>query len=152
MSDSSQDFYWMKQALEEAKKAGLKGEVPIGAVLVKNNKKVASAHNLTITKNDPTAHAEILCLKLAAKRLKNYRLTGTILYVTMEPCVMCAGALIWSRIKKVVFGCWDRKSGSCGSVVNLSKIKQFNHHFQFEGGILEKDSRKLLQDFFKDKR
>ncbi|OGR52365.1 MAG: tRNA-specific adenosine deaminase [Elusimicrobia bacterium RIFCSPLOWO2_02_FULL_39_32] len=148
----AQDCFWMQQALEEAKKAGIKGEVPIGAVLVKNNKKIASAHNLTIAKNDPTAHAEILCLRRASKRLKNVRLTGTILYVTVEPCALCAGALIWSRIKKVIFGCWDIKSGACGSVVNLSQIKQFNHHFQCEGGILEKDSAKLLQDFFKDKR
>lgn len=141
--------YWMQLALREAKKAAKKGEVPVGAVAVEGGRKIAFAHNLSISLSDPAAHAEILCLRKAAKRLKNYRLGGIILYVTMEPCAMCTGAMVWARIKKLVFGCWDKNAGACGSVLNLSNQKEFNHHFEVTGGILEGACRKLLQDFFK---
>ena len=146
------DFYWMALAVKEAKKAGKKEEVPVGAVLTLNGRKVAAAHNLSVTLNDPAAHAEILCLHRAGKSLKNYRLDGTILYVTTEPCAMCAGALLWARVKRVVFGAWDKKSGACGSVINLSNVKKFNHRFQAVGGVLEDECRSLLQDFFRNKR
>lgn len=145
-------IYWMKRALQEARKSEKKGEVPVGAVAVCNNKLVASAHNLSIALKDPSAHAEIVCLRRAAKRLKNYRLTGIILYITVEPCAMCAGAIIWSRVKKVVFGCWDEKAGACGSVIDLSNVKKFNHRFKVVGGVMEKECRKIVQDFFKRKR
>lgn len=128
------------------------GEIPIGAVLVFDGKKIASGHNLSVSKNDSTAHAEIVCLRKAAKRLKNYRLADTILYVTVEPCAMCAGAMIWARVKKVVYGCCDPKAGACGSVIDLSKIKKFNHHFEIVGSVLENECRKILQDFFKKRR
>lgn len=148
----SADSHWMQLALKEAKKADKKGEVPVGAVAVYKGKKIASAHNLSISCSDPTAHAEILCLRKAAKQLKNYRLAGIILYVTVEPCAMCAGAMVWARIKKLVFGCKDKKAGACGSVLNLSNHKKFNHRFEVTGGILEEDCRQLLQTFFEKRR
>jgi tRNA(adenine34) deaminase len=146
------DHFWMNQALIEARKAEKVGEVPIGAVLIYKNKIIARGHNLSISKNDPTAHAEMVCIRRAAKRLQNYRLADTILYVTLEPCAMCAGALIWSRIQRVVFGCRDPKAGACGSLIDLSKVHKFNHLFEMTEGILEADCRKIIQDFFRKKR
>ncbi|MBI2915595.1 MAG: nucleoside deaminase [Elusimicrobia bacterium] len=146
------DQYWMGLALKEAEKARKAGEVPVGAVAVCQGRKIASAHNRSISHDDPTAHAEILCLRRAARRLKNYRLAGTILYVTVEPCAMCAGALLWARISKVVFGCWDEKSGACGSVLHLAKFKKFSHRFQSVGGVREEECRGTLQRFFLEKR
>ena len=145
-------FYWMRQALTQAEKSAKKGEVPIGAVAVLQGRRVASGHNLSITRRDPSAHAEIVCLRRAAVRLKNYRLSDIILYVTVEPCLMCAGAMIWARIGKVVFGCRDAKAGACGSVVDLAKIRAFNHRFEVQGGVLEQESRDLMRKFFKKRR
>ncbi len=152
LQDLKSDLYWMQLALKQAKKAQKLGEVPIGAVLVHKDKLIASACNLTIQRNDPTAHAEILLLRKAATALKNYRLADTIVYVTMEPCPMCAGALLWARVKKVVFGCWDKKSGCCGSVLNFSKVRPFNHRLQVSGGVLEEECRQIVQLFFCKKR
>ncbi len=142
----------MNLALKEAKRAEKHGEVPVGAVLVHKNKLLASACNLTIFRNDPTAHAEILLLRKASTVLKNYRLGDTIMYVTMEPCAMCAGALLWARVKKVVFGCWDEKSGCLGSVLNFSQVRPFNHRLQVLGGIMEEECRQIVQNFFRSKR
>ncbi len=134
------DAYWMRLALAQARKAQETGEVPVGAVAVLNGKRIATAHNRPISARDPTAHAEILCLRKAAKKLRNYRLNGIILYVTKEPCAMCSGALVPARVKKVVFGCPDPKAGVS------------NHHFEIVGGVLKNDCRKLLQGFFKERR
>lgn len=142
----------MRLALAEARKSERRGEVPIGAVLVKDGKKIAAAHNRPIGMRDPSGHAEILCLRRAARRLKNYRLTDTILYVTLEPCAMCAGALIWARVAKVVFGCRDPKSGACGSVLNLSDHPPLNHRFSTQEGVLEEECREILQRFFRKRR
>lgn len=146
------DVYWMKQSLSQALFASGIGEVPIGAIAVLNNQVVARAHNQSISKNDPTAHAELLCLRRAASRLQNYRLTDIIMYTTMEPCAMCAGALVWARVKRVVFGCRDAKAGACGSVLDLSRKEKLNHRFEVKGGILEKECRQLVQDFFRRRR
>ena len=132
------DAYWMSLAAAEARKAEKEGEVPVGAVAVLNGKKIASAHNRPIKSNDPTAHAEILTLRKAAKRVRNYRLSGIILYVTKEPCPMCKGALVWARVKKVVYGCPD--------------IKGLNHRCIVKGGVLRKETAQILRNFFKKKR
>ena len=142
---------FMEAALEQAKKAETMGEVPIGAVLVKNGEIIAAAHNLCESKKDPTAHAEILCIKKAAELLGDFRLTGTELYVTLEPCPMCAGAIINARIGEVIFGAYDPQKGALGSVTNLYSFN-FPNKPQIFGGIKEKETAKLLQDFFKSKR
>lgn len=146
------DERWMALALAEARKAEAKGEVPIGAVLVYQNRLVARGHNQSILRNDPTAHAEILCLRAAARKLKNYRLTGAVLYVTLEPCAMCAGAMVWARVGKTVYGCRDKKAGALGTVLDLSQMKNFNHRFEASRGVLEPECRSILQAFFASKR
>ena len=128
----------MKAALAEARKAAKAGEVPVGAVAVRDGKRIASAHNRPISLNDPTAHAEILCLRRASKKLRNYRLNGIILYVTKEPCAMCKGALVWARVGKVVWGCPD--------------LKPPNHRFKAVRGVLKEESIQILQGFFKKRR
>lgn len=142
---------YMELALNEAKKAALEGEVPIGAVLVKNGEVVALAHNLCEKLKDPTAHAEILVMKKAAEVLGDFRLTGSELYVTLEPCPMCAGAAINARIGEIIFGASDPVKGALGSVTNLYSF-DFPNKPEVFGGIREKDSAKILQDFFKSKR
>ena len=146
------DAYWMRLALKEARKAEKKGEVPVGAVAVLNREKIASAHNLSIQSSDPTAHAELVALRRAGLRLRNYRLSDIIMYVTKEPCAMCAGALVWARVRKVVFGCRDPQAGACGSLFDFSKVKNFNHSFEAHGGVLEQECRHLLVKFFRKKR
>ena len=143
---------YMKEALKEAKKAYEKDEVPVGAVIVKDGKIVARAHNIKETKLDTTCHAEILAIKKASKKLESWRLEGCTMYVTLEPCPMCAGALIQSRIDKVVIGTMDYKTGACGSVLNLLKDFKFNHTVQVETGILKEECESILQDFFKELR
>ena len=142
---------FMDYALEEAKKAELKGEVPIGAVLVKNNEIIASAHNLCEELKDPTAHAEILVIKKATEILGDFRLTGAELYVTLEPCPMCAGAAINARISEIIFGAFDPVKGALGSVTNLYSFS-FPNKPEIFGGIKEKETAKILQEFFKSKR
>lgn len=141
----------MKEALLEAKKAFDKGEVPVGAVIVKDEKIIARAHNLREEKKDPTAHAEILALKKAAKVLGGWRLLGCTIYVTIEPCPMCSGAIIQSRINRVCFGANDYKAGACGSKVNLLDIN-FNHEVEITSGILEEECAEMMRDFFKKLR
>ena len=140
---------FMKLALKEAKKAYDKEEVPVGAVIVQNGKVIAKAHNLKETKLDTTKHAEILAIQKASKKLKSWRLTDCEMYVTLEPCSMCAGALINCRLKKLYIGTMDEKTGACGSVLNLLEDYKFNHIVEVETGILQKECEKILKDFFK---
>lgn len=140
---------FMKLALAEAKKAFDKEEVPVGAVIVQNGKVIAKAHNLKETKCDTTNHAEILAIQKASKKLKKWRLTDCDMYVTLEPCSMCAGALINCRLNKLYIGTLDPKTGACGSVLNLLEDYKFNHVVEVETGILQEDCEKVLKDFFK---
>ena len=143
---------FMKEALKEAQKAYDKKEIPVGAVIVKDNKIIARAHNVKEEKNDTTKHAEIIAIQKASKKLNAWRLTGCEMYVTLEPCSMCAGALIQSRMSKVYIGTMDYKTGACGSVLNLLKDYEFNHKVEMEKDILQEDCEKILKDFFKELR
>lgn len=143
---------FMKEALKEAVKAYGKLEVPVGAVIVKDGKIIARAHNVKEEKKDTTKHAEILAISKASKKLESWRLTDCEMYVTLEPCPMCAGALIQSRIKKVYIGTMDEKTGACGSVLNLSEDYMFNHKVEIENGVLQKECEELLKKFFKELR
>jgi len=142
----------MIEALKEAKKAYKKLEVPVGAVLVKNGEIIARAHNLKETKNDTTKHAEILAIQKASKKLNAWRLEECELYVTLEPCSMCAGAIINSRIKKVYIGTNDPKTGACGSILNIFEDYKFNHKVEYETGIKQKECEEILKTFFKELR
>lgn len=142
----------MKEALMEAEKAYAKGEVPIGAVLVFGGKIIARAHNLKEERKDPTAHAEILAVKEAAASLHNWRLNGSSIYVTVEPCPMCAGALVQARVSTLIFGAWDSKAGAAGSLVNLTQFPQFNHRMEVYGGIMEDECKAIMQRFFEKRR
>ena len=139
----------MKEALKEARKALKKEEVPVGAVIVKDGEIIARAHNTKETKKDTTCHAEILAIKKASKKLNSWRLLDCEMYVTLEPCSMCAGALINSRIKKLYIGTEDSKTGACGSVLNLLEDYKFNHKIEIEKYILKEECENLLKDFFK---
>jgi tRNA(adenine34) deaminase len=144
---------FMNLALSEARKAGQKNEIPIGAVLIAaNDELLSAAHNKTITLKDPTAHAEILALRSAAKKIGNYRLLKTTLYVTVEPCPMCMGALMHARVSRVIFGARDPKWGAAGSLYNLAEDHRFNHQPEIIEGICESECKKLMQDFFREKR
>lgn len=146
-------FALMKEALEEAEKGFAKGEVPVGAVLARpDGKVVASAHNQPVTLKDPTAHAEILAIKKGCLLYENYRLPDSILVVTLEPCVMCMGAAVHTRVAKLVFGAPDPKTGAAGSLYNLAEDTRLNHRIEVISGIMETECRTLLQDFFKLRR
>lgn len=140
---------FMKQALKEAKKAYEKLEVPVGAVIVKDGKIIAKAHNLKETKTDTTKHAEILAIQKASKKLESWRLLDCEMYITLEPCSMCAGAMINSRIKKIYIGALDEKTGAAGSVLNLFEDYKFNHKVEVEKGVMQKECENILKDFFK---
>jgi tRNA(adenine34) deaminase len=147
------DAFWMRQALEQAKLAAANGEIPIGAVLVdKTGELVASGHNQPIGAHDPTAHAEIIVLREAARRLNNYRLPDTSLYVTIEPCVMCVGALVHARVARVIYGAREPKTGAIESAHQLLEQGRFNHCPAFRSGLLEADCSKLMTAFFVEKR
>ena len=146
------DSRFMELALQQARLAPLVGEVPIGAVLVSDNHIIAAAHNYREISQDPTAHAEIIIIRKAAEQLKTWRLTNTTLYVTLEPCPMCAGAIVQARIARIVFGAWDPKAGACGSILDIPSERRFNHRVQVTGGLREEESRGLLQEFFRTKR
>jgi tRNA(adenine34) deaminase len=151
MSDTHEKF--MGLALEEAKKAGQIGEVPIGAILVSENGVVISAaHNQTIKQVDPTAHAEILVLREAAIKVNNYRLLNTSLFVTVEPCMMCMGALVHARVKRIIYGATDPKWGAAGSLYNFSEDFRLNHRVEIVSGVREEECRELIQAFFRAKR
>ncbi|WP_248498839.1 tRNA adenosine(34) deaminase TadA [Staphylococcus haemolyticus] len=146
------DEYYMKLAIEEAKKAQKLGEVPIGAIIVKNNEVIASAHNLRETAQLPTAHAEHIAIERASKVVGSWRLEECRLYVTLEPCVMCAGAIVMSRIPKVVYGATDPKGGCSGSLMNLLEESRFNHRAEVIKGVLEQECGDLLRNFFRELR
>lgn len=149
---SDQDLSWMQHALSLAKEAANRQEVPVGAVLVLDNQIISEGANSPIKMHDPTAHAEIIALRQAAEKIGNYRLINTTLYVTLEPCVMCVGALVHARVKRVVFGASDPKVGAVSSVFQLGSSQQFNHRINFEGGLLAEQCGQLLSDFFKARR
>ena len=142
----------MRAALAEASRGAAAGEVPVGAVVVRGGRVVAAAHNRTIGDSDPGGHAELLALRAAAAELGNHRLTGATLYVTLEPCVMCTGAIAEARIARVVFGAYDAKAGALGSVEDLADSRALNHRFEVNGGLLADESRELLQAFFEARR
>ncbi|KGF25976.1 MULTISPECIES: tRNA adenosine(34) deaminase TadA [Staphylococcus] len=146
------DEYYMKLAIEEAKKAQKLGEVPIGAIIVKNNEVIASAHNLRETAQLTTAHAEHIAIERASKVVGSWRLEECKLYVTLEPCVMCAGAIVMSRIPKVVYGATDPKGGCSGSLMNLLEESRFNHRAEVIKGVLEQECGDLLRNFFRELR
>lgn len=143
---------YMRLALEQAQQAWNLGEVPVGAVVVKDGEVIAVGCNQPIGKHDPTAHAEIVALRAAAEKLGNYRLPGCELYVTLEPCVMCSGAMMHARLARVVFGAADPKTGACGSVVNLFEQEQLNHHTEIVGGVLADECGAMLKHFFAARR
>jgi len=148
----NQDEKWMRVALQEANLALKKKEVPVGAVVVYQDKIIGRGHNQTETLNDPTAHAEILAIGAAANYLNSWRLSEAVLYVTLEPCAMCAGAIVLSRIKRLVFGAFDPKAGACGSLYNLVQDARLNHQVEVVPEILKEDCSALLQTFFKELR
>lgn len=149
---STEDIKFMKAALEEAEKAGQIGEVPIGAVLVLDGEIIARAHNLRESKQSATSHAELMVIEEACKKLGTWRLEDTVLYVTLEPCPMCSGAIILSRVKRVVYGASDPKAGCAGTFMNLLTDERFNHQSEVSAGILEEECGAILSAFFKDLR
>ncbi|WP_275130131.1 tRNA adenosine(34) deaminase TadA [Vibrio sp. JC009] len=149
---SKQDEIFMRRAIELAHQAELEGEVPVGAVLVKDDEILAEGWNRSIGEHDATAHAEIQVLRKAGQQLNNYRLLDTTLYVTLEPCPMCAGALLHSRVKRIVFGAPDLKAGAAGTVLNLFETQAAYHYATIESGLLEQECRAQLQAFFKRRR
>ena len=150
--ERAQDLMFMRMALEEAALAPAFGEVPIAALIVHDGLVLAQAHNYRELWQDPTAHAEVIAIRAAATALGTWRLTGTTLYVTLEPCAMCIGAIILARVSRLVFGAWDPKAGACGSLFNLPSEPKLNHRVLVTGGILEQESQALIQKFFKELR
>ena len=148
----SPDIHWMRRALELATLAAREGEVPVGAVLVKDGELIAEGRNRPIANHDPTAHAEIQLLRAAGKAMQNYRLSGTTLYVTLEPCPMCAGAIVHARVGRVVFAATDPRTGAAGSIYNILQSNELNHRCEVEGGVLAEESATLLRGFFRSRR
>jgi len=146
------DETFMREALSLALEAVAAGEVPVGAVVVKDGAVVGRGYNRPVSGRDPTAHAEVTCLRDAAERIGNYRLADCVIYVTLEPCAMCAGAIMNARVSRVVYGAADPKSGACGSVVDLFAEKRLNHHATVVGGVMAEEAAKLLRDFFSARR
>lgn len=146
------DAFWMQRALELARQAEASGEVPVGAVLIQDEQIIGEGWNQPIGSHDPSAHAEMRALRQAAQRLSNYRLPDTTLYVTLEPCVMCAGAIIHARVKRVVFGAPDPKTGAAGSVFDILTSDRHNHRVEICGGVMARECGAVLRDFFKAKR
>jgi len=149
---TDEDLKFMKLALGLAKKAELKNEVPVGALIVQNGEIIGQGMNTSISDHDPTSHAEINAIREAAKAIKNYRLKDCAIYVTLEPCAMCVGAIQHARIEKIIYGAPDPKTGACGSMIDLISVKEINHHAEAIGGILEKECGQILKDFFLSKR
>ena len=152
MNGTEDDMRFMRRALALAQEAERQGEVPVGAVVVFEGEIVGEGFNAPISEHDPTAHAEIRALRAAARRLGNYRLPGTTLYVTLEPCVMCAGAMIHARIQRLVYGARDPRTGAAGSVFHIADSEQHNHRLAITGGVLAEESAELLQSFFRARR
>ena len=150
---SETDEFWIREAISAARKASDLGKVPVGACLIsEHGEAIATAFNRTITDNDPTAHAELIALREAAGRIGNYRLTGTTMYTTIEPCVMCAGALVNARVKRLVFGAFDERFGAVETLFRLCDHDLLNHRLEISSGILAEECRALMQDFFREKR
>ncbi|MDE0316902.1 MAG: tRNA adenosine(34) deaminase TadA [Candidatus Poribacteria bacterium] len=146
------DILWMEKALELARQASEKGEVPVGAILIKDDTCVAAAHNLREQSGNPIAHAEMLAIQEASQKLGNWRLTDTTLYVTLEPCPMCAGAIVLARIPKVVFAADDPKAGAAGTIYNILQDERLNHQVELVRGVCAEESSGLLKSFFKNRR
>lgn len=146
------DRHWMEKALELARKAEQAGEVPVGAVLVKDDQLIAEGWNQPITSHDATSHAEIMALRAAGKKLNNYRLIDTLMYVTLEPCAMCVGAMIHARVSKVIYAASEPRTGALGGAFNLLDANQHNHIFAVESGLMAAESKAMLQHFFKSRR
>ena len=142
----------MQQALELARRGGQRGEVPVGAVVVLDGEVIGEGYNAPISSHDPTAHAEIQAMRAAAEHVGNYRLIGATLYVTLEPCVMCSGAMMHARISRIVFGAADPKTGACGSIVDLFAEQRLNHHAEVVGGVLADECGEVLKSFFQARR
>jgi tRNA(adenine34) deaminase len=152
MADVSTDERFMALALDEARKAWVRGEVPVGAVVVKDGAVIATGYNQPIGRHAPTPHAEIMALRSAADQLGNYRLPGCELYVTLEPCAMCSGAMMHARLARVVYAAADPKTGVCGSVLDLFALEQLNHHTLVAGGVLADEAGAMLKGFFAERR
>ena len=152
MTQAELDQQYMRLAIEQAQLAAQSGEVPVGAVLVKDGQVISKAFNKPIANHDPSAHAEMLALREAALAEENYRIPGSTLYVTLEPCAMCSGAMLHARIGRVVYGAPDPKTGAAGSVLDIFASKQINHQTSVEGGIMSEECGQLLRDFFKGRR
>ena len=148
----SADERFMRMALREALRGAREGEVPVGAVLVREGRVLARTHNRPIHLHDPSAHAEVLALRRAARKLRNYRLEGCDLYVTIEPCVMCVGAIVQARLRRTVFGARDPKAGACGTALRVLNHRKLNHRVEVAGGILAPDCAMVLQEFFRNRR
>jgi tRNA(adenine34) deaminase len=142
----------MQKALRQAGEAGAAGEIPVGAIVVVGDELVAAGQNRSIRDFDPSAHAEIVALRAACDAVRNYRLAGATLYVTLEPCAMCVGAIVQARISRVVFGAYDPKAGAAGSAIDLSDSPAFNHRFEIQGGVLADECGAVLQEFFRSRR
>jgi len=151
LDNNNKDIYFMKKALAEAKRAAGRGEVPVGAVIVKDNKILARGYNQSISRSDPSAHAEIIALRKAGQKLKNYRLTGLTLYVTVEPCPMCLGAILQARIKRLVYGTEDSKQGAIVSRLAIP-LARANHRLEVCGGILSEECQQVISNFFRSRR
>ncbi len=151
-AEGGRDVSFMRAAITHARGAGARGEVPVGAVLVRDDEVIAAAGNSPIGTHDPTAHAEVLVLRAAGTALRTYRLTDTTLYVTLEPCVMCAAALVHARVRRVVFGAWDPRAGGAGSIADVFALPGLNHRVDVFGGVLTEECARLLQQFFAQRR
>jgi tRNA(adenine34) deaminase len=152
VSWSDDDIAGMRAALAEAETAASEGEVPVGAVVVCNGEIIATGRNCSVENCDPSGHAEIVALRVAGERTRNYRMTDATLYVTLEPCVMCVGAIVQARVRRVVFAAYDKKAGALGSVEDLSDSKALNHRFEINGGLLADESQQALKRFFSARR
>lgn len=148
MSQLQDDAYWMGKALRQGEKAAAQGEVPIGAVIVRGGKVIGHGFNLREGRSDPSAHAEMIAIRRAARRGGNWRLTGATLYVTLEPCIMCMGAILLARLDRVVFGCFDPKGGAAGSLYDLSADRRLNHRIELTSGVREAECALMLSRFF----
>lgn len=143
---------YMQAAMTEARKALEEGEVPVGACIVMAGEVISSAHNVMEAKSDPTAHAEIMAIRAAASKLGSWRLTGCTLYVTLEPCAMCAGAIVQARVDRIVYAAADAKAGACGSILDIPRDFRLNHFVEVRGGVMEEEGRSILREFFECKR
>lgn len=152
MDQDQQDHYWMNKAMALAEQAMAEGEIPVGAVVVKDGQILGQGYNQPIGLNDPSAHAEMQAVRAAAKVVGNYRLPDTTLYVTLEPCPMCAGLLVHSRISRLVFAAWDKKTGAAGSLMDLVCHPQLNHQVEVLGGVMAQQCGQMLSDFFRQRR